>query len=426
MQIQQAAGVINGNTPQTITFQYDNGNRRTQTVLSNGVTATYAYDNANQLLSVVYTQSSGTTIGNLTYTYDAGGHRTSVGGSLANVSIPATALGGSYDANNRLSQLNGSTLTYDGNGNSTTDGTNSYSWDARNQLASVSGPVNASFQYDAVGRRVQKTIGSITTGYLYDGSNFVQEQNAAGAPTATLLTGGVDQIFARMTSVGISVPMTDALGSVIGETNPAQSVTTSVAYEPYGTTTQSGTNTGNSQQYAGRENDGTGLYYNRARYYNPALGRFISEDPIGFSGGTNVYAYVGGNPGSFIDPLGLAQFGYRPLGRLPWLDDSSRNPLDDYFHTDIAHEQLFFEDGLNPSDLGFFKDDWGGGLQSGEDPSQYHMDPVHYDDQVMRQAVKNVDPGRYSLIGNNCQTYADNLRAEYRRLIKTPLWSSHK
>jgi RHS repeat-associated protein len=241
----------------------------------------------------------------LTYTYDAGGHRTSVGGSLANVSIPATALGGSYDANNRLSQLNGSTLTYDGNGNSTTDGTNSYSWDARNQLASVSGPVNASFQYDAVGRRVQKTIGSITTGYLYDGSNFVQEQNAAGAPTATLLTGGVDQIFARMTSVGISVPMTDALGSVIGETNPAQSVTKSVAYEPYGTTTQSGTNTGNSQQYAGRENDGTGLYYNRARYYNPALGRFISEDPIGFSGGTNVYAYASGNPVSKSDPLGL-------------------------------------------------------------------------------------------------------------------------
>ena len=217
----------------------------------------------------------------------------------------AIALDGSYDANNRLAQLNGSTLAYDDNGNSTNDGTNTYSWDARNQLASVTGPVNASFQYDALGRRVQKTVGSTTTGYLYDGSNFVQEQNAAGAATATLLNGGIDQLFARMTSAGISVPMWDALGSVIGETNSAQTVTTSFAFEPYGTTTQSGTSTGNSQQYTGRENDGTGLYYYRARYYNPSTSRFISEDPIGFRGGTNIYAYTNGNPISYRDPLGL-------------------------------------------------------------------------------------------------------------------------
>ena len=72
-QIQQAAGTINGNTPQTITFQYDNGNRRTQTVLSNGVTVAYTYDNANRILGIAYTQSDGPTIGNLSYTYDAAG-----------------------------------------------------------------------------------------------------------------------------------------------------------------------------------------------------------------------------------------------------------------------------------------------------------------------------------------------------------------
>jgi hypothetical protein len=129
---------------------------------------------------------------------------------------------------------------------------------------------------------------------------------------------------------------------------------------------------------------------------------------------------------SYVDPLGLARFGYRPLGGLPWLGDSSRNRLDDYFHTDIAHEQLFFEDGLSPSNVGVFNDSWGGGLQSGENPSAYHMDPTHYDDQVMRQAVANVDPGTYSLIGNNCQNYADNLRAEYNRLLRTPLWAPHQ
>jgi hypothetical protein len=95
--------------------------------------------------------------------------------------------------------------------------------------------------------------------------------------------------------------------------------------------------------------------------------------------------------------------------------------LDDYFHTDIAHEQLFFEDGLSPANVGFFNDKSGGGLQSGEDQRLYHMDPTHYDDKIMRQAVKNINPGRYRLFGNNCETYADRLRAEYNRLQKSVL-----
>ena len=61
----------------------------------------------------------------------------------------------------------------------------------------------------------------------------------------------------------------------------------------------------NTFQFAGRENDGTGLYYMRARYYSPALQRFISQDPIGFAGGINLYAYAGNNPVSLIDPLGM-------------------------------------------------------------------------------------------------------------------------
>jgi YD repeat-containing protein len=122
----------------------------------------------------------------------------------------ANAFSSSYDANNRLAQLNGATLAYDSNGSTTNDGTSTYAWDARNQLASVTGPVNATFQYDALGRRVQKAIGSTTTGYQYDSINFVQEQNAAGAVTATLVAGGVDELFGRMTSAGITVLLTDA------------------------------------------------------------------------------------------------------------------------------------------------------------------------------------------------------------------------
>jgi RHS repeat-associated protein len=68
----------------------------------------------------------------------------------------------------------------------------------------------------------------------------------------------------------------------------------------------------NPFQYIGRENDGTGLYYYRARYYSPELQRFISEDPVGFMGGSNFYVYVANNPVNWLDPLGLIHYTGRP------------------------------------------------------------------------------------------------------------------
>jgi len=77
-------------------------------------------------------------------------------------------------------------------------------------------------------------------------------------------------------------------------------------YGPFGETTATGSGDASAPQYTGRENDGTGLYYYRARYYSPRLQRFISEDPIGFAGGsTNLYAYVGNSPTNRTDPSGL-------------------------------------------------------------------------------------------------------------------------
>lgn len=75
-------------------------------------------------------------------------------------------------------------------------------------------------------------------------------------------------------------------------------------YEPFGTTTVSGTS-GNPFQYTGRENDGTGLYYYRTRYYSPRVHRFASEDPIRFYAGPNFYTYVSNRVTRFSDPWGL-------------------------------------------------------------------------------------------------------------------------
>jgi RHS repeat-associated protein len=80
---------------------------------------------------------------------------------------------------------------------------------------------------------------------------------------------------------------------------------TSYTYDPYGSTSVTGTSNGNEFQYTGRESEGNGLYFYRARYYSPLLGRFISQDPLGFAGGDgNLYAYVFGDPINFFDPSG--------------------------------------------------------------------------------------------------------------------------
>lgn len=135
--------------------------------------------------------------------------------------------------------------------------------------------------------------------------NIAQEL-AGGMPTANLLTGlGIDEVFSRADSLGPKSFVTDALGTTVALTDSGGSVRTSYTYEPYGNTTVSGEANANATQYSGRENDGTGLYYYRARYYDPGSSRFVTEDPIGFAGGNNIYAYVGGNPISLRDSRGL-------------------------------------------------------------------------------------------------------------------------
>ncbi|MCS6304871.1 MAG: RHS repeat-associated core domain-containing protein [Nitrospira sp.] len=198
------------------------------------------------------------------------------------------------------------------NGNlaTTTDasGTTTYTWNVRNQLTSISGPsLSASFTYDSFGRRTGKTINGTTTNFVYDGLNPVQEMNGATV-TVNLLTGlGLDEFFTRTDSVGVRSLLPDALGSTVALGDGTGTLQTQYSYEPFGFTTQTGAASTSSYKYTGREDDGSGLFYYRARYYQPRLQRFISEDPIGFLGGDiNLYAYVRNNPINLIDQLGLS------------------------------------------------------------------------------------------------------------------------
>jgi RHS repeat-associated protein len=299
-------GVTQGST--SVAISYDAASRRTSLTLPNGIVATYTYDSASRLTGISYALS-GNPVGDLSYSYDAAGRIVGRTGSLSTVALPQAVSGNTFNAANQMTSFGSEALTYDANGNLTADGTNTYTWNARNLLASIGGGSTAGFQYDGLGRRIQKSIGGQVTRYLHDGLNPVQEQDALGAPTANLLTGlSIDEFFQRTDSAGARSLVTDILGSTLALADSAGAIQTSYSYEPFGKATAGGASSTNSFQFTGRENDGTGLYYYRMRYYNPALQRFISADPIGFAGGINPYTYVANNPLILVDPLGL-----RPL-----------------------------------------------------------------------------------------------------------------
>ncbi len=276
---------------------YDNANRRNTLTLPNGILLTYGYDNDSRINSMSY-QLGTTSVGSLTYQYDAAGRRTQLGGSLAATGFPQAVTLASYDVANELTNWSGTTIGYDANGNVLNDGVAAYTWNARNQLISRA---STSFQYDSFDRR---TLNAIGKSLLYEGWNIGQELSGT-TPVANRILGGVDESFSRTDSTGGYSPITDVLGTVLALTNSSGNVTAQYGYDPFGNTTSSGSTSTNVFQYTGRENDGNGLYSYRARYYSPTFGRFLSEDPIGFAGGMNVYAYVGGNPISRIDPFGL-------------------------------------------------------------------------------------------------------------------------
>ena len=142
----------------------------------------------------------------MTYGDDANGRRTASAASLAAVTLPANVAGGTSttsNADNSQSKFNGITLSYDTNGNLTGDGTNSYTWDARNHLTQIAQgrTTTATFVYDAFGRGMNKIISGTTTQFLYDGWNPVQELNSTNGVVANLMTGlRLDEYFTRTAS----------------------------------------------------------------------------------------------------------------------------------------------------------------------------------------------------------------------------------
>jgi RHS repeat-associated protein len=305
-------GLVNhapdGSINSRFNYTYDELERRVSMTTVEGTTR-YGYDATGQLTSVTLPDS-----GTISYAYDAAGNRISV----TNLGVVT-----SYVTNN-LNQYTGSTTNgvitdyqYDADGDliqQTVAGqTNNYRYDDLGQLTQVSSPSGlCSFHYDPFGNLDRTSENGQTTEYLIDPTglgNRSAEYDAAGGLvehyvfSGALLTSRVDA------AGGAAYYDFDAIGSTAGLTDTTGHYINQYAYLPFGEPLRASETVANPFTYVGQfgvTEGADGLQFMRERYYLPADGRFVTQDPIGIYGGLNFYRYAGNRPTDRIDPSGLA------------------------------------------------------------------------------------------------------------------------
>ena len=313
--------------------------------------ATYSYDPASQVTNIVHQiVSSATQINQAAYAYNPVGNRTSLTdrrGSqafgydsldrLTSASHPLlgtpqafaydavgnrTTNGSVVNAGNQLTADATHTYQYDDNGNLTrktllaTGNYTQYTYDAENRLIKVEDfvagnptpAVTSTYRYDGLGRRIEKVANGQTKRYIYDGEDILLEYDGANVLQTRYTHGpGIDEPIAVTKAGSTFFYHQDGLGTVTDLTDSTGATAKSYSYDAYGTIVDQ---TGTVEQpyaYTGRELDSeSGLHYYRARYYDSTMGRFSRKDPIGLSGGINLYGYVSNNPVNLTDPFGLS------------------------------------------------------------------------------------------------------------------------
>jgi len=198
--------------------------------------------------------------------------------------------------------------------------TMSLAWNQQYKLTSVStnGAVAQGYAYDALGRRTRIVTGATTNHLVYDGIHVAAEVDASGILKWSYTYGpGIDNILAMTDHETGSTYyfLTDHIGTVHGVVDGTGSIVESYTYDAWGRVlgVYDGDGVpleesaiGNRFLFQGREYSWeTGLYYFRARWYDPITGRWLSKDPIGISGGLNQYVAFNNNPVNFVDPDGL-------------------------------------------------------------------------------------------------------------------------
>ena len=332
-------------------FIYDANNVLASVGLPNGLSEIYSYDDIYNLIKITtgnttldYTHDKTGLITSKTrdgdrvdYNYDPIARLTQAGVESFNYDAAGNELGNSsqYEPEtNRLSENADYIFTYDAGGNLTQkqrkDGTKTkdYTFNDRNQLLEVTtmngaGVVTKTleFSYDPLGRRYGKLVDGVLQRYVYDGVDIIAILDASSNTISDIVhSASIDAPLSIKRGVNTYYYHRNHQGSIISLTDASGNIAESNVYNGYGLMSKKLTaTTGNIYSFTGREIDDDDLYYYRARYYDPTLKRFLSEDPIYLlSGDINYYNYVLNSPINMIDPSGFRGVYIPPANRSPY------------------------------------------------------------------------------------------------------------
>ncbi|GIG23630.1 hypothetical protein Cch01nite_43540 [Cellulomonas chitinilytica] len=283
---------------QSTEYTFDGLGRRGTSTDGQG-THSYEYDPADRLVTATHPAASG--LPDEAFTYDAVGDRTSWAGS------PAATV--TYDTGNRLTSDGTYDYAWDAEGRlvsrqeRASGDTTTYRWDGAGLLVGIDHPDGtvSTYRYDGLGRRTEVDEGGTVRRYVYDGWNIHLEYDGTDTLRATYTTGlATGEIYSVTRDGATTYPLVDGLGSVVAWTDADGGVVGRTSYDAFGNSSASGT-VDDTYAYTGYQQDASGLFYARFRYYDPAVGRFLSEDP---ELNLNVYAYAENCPTQYIDPLG--------------------------------------------------------------------------------------------------------------------------
>ncbi|MBQ3288657.1 MAG: RHS repeat-associated core domain-containing protein [Kiritimatiellae bacterium] len=267
-------------------------------------------------------------------------------------------------------------ISHDADGNMTNDGVFTYTYDSASRLTTVSsnGIILVTNLYDCRGRRVRKITQTATYTFFYDGWNLIYEHVANTNGTVESFqyfwgrdlsgslqgAGGVGGLLYVKRSGTIYVPHADAMGNILRYTDTAGNVVAAYTYDAFGKTISAIGSLAHlfrhrfSTKYYDVE---TGLYYFGYRFCSPSLKRWLNRDPIEEEGGVNLYGFCRNNAITSFDNDGRAYFAYRPLDNPVTLNTGIMGASSKFMQKRnwvIAHEQLIFEDGDSPVNIGYF------------------------------------------------------------------------
>ena len=420
----------------SFSYTYDQLGKQDSSVTLDG-TWNYDYDLTGQLISAAFVSDNPQVSSqSFSYAYDSVGNRIR---TIQNEEITE------YTVNslNQYETVGDIVYSYDDDGNLTKkvegDQTWEYFYDIDNRLTKVIQPNDSivEYEYDIFGNRTSVVEDERQIEYLIDPTglgNTVAKYSNDSKPIQYLYGIGLESQFS---SDDIKYYDFDDGGSTSGLTGSNGTYVNRYTYQPFGQEIEEFESIENDFEFLGQwgiAEEADDIYYMRARHYEPNLGQFMSDDPVGLLGGDhNLRRYVGNDPINWIDPVGLGSWRKRPLANgNAWISTNNRWSPGNWWNTELSHEHFFFDnptiiEGYNNNvpvnDIGFGPNglfhETDQSVLDGYKDSKSHT--AEYDDELIAEAIKDTVLEDYDLFpilpkADNCQSWAERIRDRYKNL----------